>query len=154
MALTSAPPPPGLDPAAARGLLERARSARAHAYAPYSRFSVGAALLAADGRVFTGCNVENASYGLGNCAERVAIGKAVSEGAREFTAIAVTGPEDTEACTPCGACRQVLSEFGPEMPVIVPSSAAEGFDVHRVDELLPHAFGPARLAQSQQVRAV
>lgn len=154
MASTSAPFPPGLDPAAARGLLERARSARAHAYAPYSRFPVGAALLAADGRVFTGCNVENASYGLANCAERVAIGKAVSEGAREFTAIAVTGPEDTEACTPCGACRQVLSEFGPEMPVIVPSPAAEGYQVHRVDELLPGAFGPARLAQSQQARSV
>jgi cytidine deaminase len=152
--LSSEHPSAGLDPAAARDLLARAREARANAYAPYSRFPVGAALLAADGRVFTGCNVENASYGLTNCAERVAIGKAVSEGAREFAAIAVIGPEDGEPCAPCGACRQVLYEFGPELPVIVPSAAPEGYEVQRMNELLPGAFGPARLSESQQARGV
>jgi cytidine deaminase len=146
------PSAPPLDPAVARDLLDRARQARANAYAPYSRFHVGAALLAADGRVFTGCNVENASYGLANCAERVAIGKAVSEGAREFVAIAVTGPEDTLPTAPCGACRQVLYEFGPRMPLIMPSSSADGYEVTSVDALLPGAFGPERLAQSQGAR--
>src|SRR5688572_5475496 len=116
--LSAVHPSHTLTPATARGLLERAREVRAHAYAPYSRFPVGAALLAVDGRVFTGCNVENASYGLANCAERVAIGKAVSEGARRFTAIAVVGPEDDVPCAPCGACRQVLYEFGHDMAVI------------------------------------
>lgn len=143
-----------LDPQAARGLLDRAREARANAYAPYSNFPVGAALLAADGRVFTGCNVESASYGLTNCAERVAIGKAVSEGAREFTAIAVIGPEDVQPCAPCGACRQVLYEFGPELTVIFPSADESGFQVTSVPELLPGAFGPARLAESQRARGV
>ena len=137
---------PSIDPGLARDLLARARKARANAYAPYSRFTVGAALLAADGRVFTGCNVENASYGLTNCAERVAIGTAVTEGAREFVAIAVTGPHDAAPCAPCGACRQVLYEFGPELPLIMPSSSADGFEVVSMDALLPGAFGPARLA--------
>ncbi len=140
---------PNLDPAVARDLLARAREVRANAYAPYSRFYVGAALLATDGRIFTGCNVENASYGLGNCAERVAIGKAVSEGVREFLAIAVTGPDDTLATAPCGACRQVLYEFGPDMPLVMPSGNADGYEVTTVDALLPGAFGPARLAQSR-----
>ncbi len=152
--MSSAQPSAALDPAAARALLDRARQARAHAYAPYSRFPVGAALLADDGRVFTGCNVENASYGLANCAERVAVGKAVSEGARAFTAIAVIGPEDVQPCAPCGACRQVLYEFGPDLPVIVPSADAEGYQVQAMGALLPGAFGPARLAESQQARGV
>lgn len=143
------PPAPNLDPAVARDLLARAREARAYAYAPYSRFHVGAALLAADGRIFTGCNVENASYGLANCAERVAVGKAVSEGAREFLAIAVTGPDETLAAAPCGACRQVLYEFGPDMPLVMPSANADGYEVTTTGALLPGAFGPARLARSQ-----
>lgn len=139
-----------IDPAVARDLLARAREARSHAYAPYSRFHVGAALLAADGRVFTGCNVENASYGLANCAERVAIGKAVSEGAREFAAIAVTGPDDVVPTAPCGACRQVLFEFGPRMPLIMPADNADGYQLTSVDALLPGAFGPAALAAGQR----
>ncbi|HET7321705.1 MAG TPA: cytidine deaminase, partial [Longimicrobiaceae bacterium] len=98
-------------------LLERARQARTNAYVPYSHFPVGAALLAADGRVFTGVNVENASYGLSTCAERTAVAKAVSEGARDFVAIAVTGPEDDVACPPCGSCRQILHEAGPDLLV-------------------------------------
>lgn len=141
---------PTLDAAAARRLLDQARQARENAYAPYSRFPVGAALLAEDGRVFTGCNVENASYGLANCAERVAIGKAVSEGARTFSAIAVIGPEDSTACAPCGACRQVLVEFAPDMPVVMPGDGDEGVQITTMAELLPGAFTPARLAESQQ----
>ncbi|HEX6911246.1 MAG TPA: cytidine deaminase [Longimicrobium sp.] len=152
--MSSAQPSAGLDPAAARALLDRAREARANAYAPYSHFPVGAALLAADGRIFTGCNVENASYGLANCAERVAVGKAVSEGARAFAAIAVIGPEDVQPCAPCGACRQVLYEFGPDLPVIFPSPDAAGYQVQPMGALLPGAFGPARLAESRQARGV
>ncbi|WP_420128395.1 cytidine deaminase [Longimicrobium sp.] len=144
--------PSSIDPAVARDLLARAREVRANAYAPYSRFQVGAALLAADGRVFTGCNVENASYGLANCAERVAIGKAVSEGAREFAAIAVTGPRDAVPTAPCGACRQVLYEFGPDMPLVIPSDNADGYEVTSVAALLPGAFGPAALVAGQGVR--
>ena len=135
---------PTLTPDAARALLERAREARRHAYAPYSRFPVGAALLARDGRVFTGCNVENASYGLANCAERVAVGKAVSEGARDFAAVAVVGPEDDAPCAPCGACRQVLYEFGPAMLLVSPDGEG-GERITPMGELLPGAFGPERL---------
>lgn len=139
---TSLPP---LAPDEARSLLARAREARTHAYAPYSDFPVGAALLAEDGRIFTGCNVENASYGLANCAERVAIGKAVSEGVRRFRAVAVMGPEDDAPCSPCGACRQVLYEFGPKMWVVTPEGdAPRTVPMH---QLLPDAFGPERLGR-------
>ena len=136
--------PPLLDAGTARSLLARAREARRNAYAPYSHFPVGAALMAQDGRVFTGVNVENVSYGLGNCAERVAIGKAVSEGATEYIAIAVVGPEDDISCSPCGACRQVMHEFSPEMVLVTPDGA--GYKAERVVDLLPGAFVPARLA--------
>ncbi|HSU16867.1 cytidine deaminase [Longimicrobium sp.] len=135
---------PALDPAAARDLLDRAREARRNAYAPYSNFPVGAALLARDGRVFTGVNVENASYGLGNCAERTAIFKAVSEGVHDFAAIAVVGPEDDVECSPCGACRQVLFEFGPDITLVVPNGG--GIRTYTVRDLLPGAFEPARLS--------
>ncbi|HEU0014350.1 MAG TPA: cytidine deaminase [Longimicrobium sp.] len=138
-------PSPDIDPETARWLLDRARQARRFAYAPYSRFHVGAALLADDGRVFTGCNIENASYGLTNCAERVAIGKAVSEGARSFAAIAVVGPEDDAPCSPCGACRQVLTEFGLALPVVTPDGTPGGFRVDTAGGLLPGAFVPADL---------
>ena len=129
---------------AADALLDQARIARGNAHAPYSRFPVGAALLTEDGRVFTGCNVENASYGLTICAERVAVFKAISEGVRDFRAIAVIGPEDDIPCSPCGACRQVLHEFNPTLRVIAPSGPGSS-RVWTVDELLPHAFGPERL---------
>ena len=133
-----------LDEQTARTLLDRAREVRRNAYVPYSHFPVGAALLAADGRVFTGCNVENASYGLTNCAERVAIGKAVSEGAKEFTAVAVVGPEDDVATAPCGACRQVLYEFGPDMALVMPDGG--GVRVTSLREMLPGAFDESRLS--------
>jgi len=134
-----------LDPAAAARLLARARDARRHAYVPYSHFPVGAALLTEAGEVFSGCNVENASFSLTNCAERVAVQKAVSEGHHRFRAIAVTGPEDDVPCAPCGSCRQVLHEFGPAMLVVTPGSAGEDPSVVPLGALLPGAFGPERL---------
>lgn len=127
-----------------RALLQAARTARIHAYAPYSSFPVGAALLAEDGRVFTGVNVENASYGLATCAERTAVTKAVSEGARRFLAIAVIGAHDGVACPPCGSCRQILHEMGPDLVVI--TEAEDGAPVRTpLSTLLPFAFGGDRL---------
>lgn len=119
-------------------LMKAAREAREKAYVPYSRFKVGAALLTEDGQIYTGCNVENASYGLANCAERTAIFKAVSEGHRRFTAIAVIA--DTEGpCSPCGACRQVMSEFGGETKVFLTNLKGDVSET-TVAELLPGAF--------------
>ncbi len=108
---------PRLDDATRESLVSRAWEARLNAYAPYSQFHVGAALLTADGRVFTGANVENASLGLSMCAERVALGAAAAAGARSLVAIAVAGCDD-EGVVPCGACRQVLSEFSPKVLII------------------------------------
>lgn len=122
-------------------LIAKAMGARKEAYAPYSHFTVGAALLARSGRVYTGCNVENASYGLSICAERVAVFKAVSEGEREFEAIAVV---TEKGVTPCGACRQVLREFGDDIKVIVANEAG-AYQVFTVRELLPEAFTPEHL---------
>ena len=126
-----------------RRLCESAVAAAAAAYAPYSGFSVGAALLADDGTVFTGCNVENGSYGLTMCAERTAVFKAVSEGRRRFSAIAIAGGRDTPAY-PCGACRQVLAEFcPPETPVICLTLDATRIERLTLGELLPHTFALA-----------
>jgi cytidine deaminase len=118
------------------GLIALASEMREKAYVPYSKFAVGAALLAKSGRVYTGCNVENASYSLSVCAERVAIYKAVSEGEREFEAIAVV---TEKGVPPCGACRQVLREFGEGIRIIV----ADVYGKRRIftlEELLPEAF--------------
>ena len=127
-------------------LLALAREAMKRSYSPYSHYPVGAALLSADGRVFQGCNIENASFGLTNCAERTAMFKAVSEGAAEFTAIAIASEQS--APWPCGACRQVLNEFAPGIRVLVT------WDGH-VDEaplsrLLPYGFGPASLHEKEE----
>lgn len=126
------------------GLRSLAEAARARAHAPYSGYCVGAALLARDGRVFTGANVENASYGLCQCAERSAIGAAVTAGARAFAALVVVGG-GALAASPCGACRQVLAEFPPSFPIRC--YGQEGAEPLRtsVAELLPHAFGPGHL---------
>ena len=121
-----------------RGLMAEAQRARRLAYAPYSRFTVGAALLTAGGRVFHGCNVENASYGLTTCAERTAVFRAVSEGEREFAAIAVTA-RDGRGAPPCGACRQVLHEFAPHMWVYWRDARGRVLK-QRLQELLPRAF--------------
>jgi cytidine deaminase len=122
-----------------KALLRAAMEARKFAYAPFSHFYVGAALLSTDGRVFTGCNIENSAYSPTLCAERCAVAKAVSEGARDFVAIAVVGPEDSET-TPCGVCRQVLYEFCDESLVVL----CGGTDLHYMEitlgELLPKAF--------------
>ncbi len=125
-------------------LLKRAVEARRRAYAPYSDFKVGAAILTRDGRIFTGCNVENASYGLTICAERVALFKAVSEGAREFEAIAIACGK--APCAPCGACRQVLFEFAPNLTVIMADAEGKSIKTARLKDLLPEGFGPSSLA--------
>jgi cytidine deaminase len=116
-------------------LAEAAWRARENAYAPYSNFHVGAALLATDGRIFSGCNVENISYGLTNCAERVAMGAAVAAGAREFLALAVVA-DTAVPISPCGACRQVLAEFGVPRVLLVNRSTREEFSL---EDLLPRA---------------
>lgn len=129
-------------------LVEAASRARELAYAPYSNFRVGAALLAEDGRVFTGANVENAAYGSTLCAERVAMPAAVVAGVRKFSALAVVGDGDGPT-TPCGACRQVLFEFAPDLVVI--AGGAEGVTARYVlgRDLLPDGFGPVRLSGGQ-----
>jgi cytidine deaminase len=124
-------------------LVDAARAAQQRAYAPYSRFRVGCALEADDGRVFVGCNVENASYGLTICAERAAVCAAVAAGARRFRRAVVVSDADPPAA-PCGACRQVLSEFGPDLRVDAVSPA--GSLTWTIAELLPAAFGKEQLA--------
>jgi cytidine deaminase len=116
-------------------LVKAAWQVRERAYAPYSKFAVGAALLAADGRIFTGCNVENLSYGLTNCAERVAIGAAVAAGVRNFLAVAVVA-DTAVPISPCGACRQVLAEFG--VPRVMLANRSECLEFS-LEELLPRA---------------
>lgn len=118
-----------------------AREAMKRSYSPYSSYPVGAALLCTDGRIFQGCNIENAAFGLTNCAERTAMFKAISEGATEFTAIAIAAKGS--APWPCGACRQVLNEFAPGIRVLITWDG--GQDEMSLDELLPHGFGPKSL---------
>ena len=132
----------------ASGLMEAAREARRHAYAPYSGYAVGAALLAANGRVFCGCNVENAAFTPTCCAERVALFTAVAAGVRDFCALAVCGGPaggDTAPCTPCGVCRQALREFCDPGSFRIYTEAAEGIREYRLSELLPDGFGPENL---------
>ena len=120
-------------------LLQSAREAMERAYAPYSHFKVGAALLASEGRIFSGCNVENASYGLTNCAERTAIFSAVAQTGPALSIQAIVVLNDHEApCSPCGACRQVIYEFGPDAIVVFP--AASGLKELPIAELLPEGF--------------
>ncbi|MDO4602711.1 MAG: cytidine deaminase [Eubacteriales bacterium] len=126
-------------------LIRRAFEAQKKAYAPYSHFQVGAALLCKDGEIFEGCNIENASYGATNCAERTAFFKAVSEGKREFKSIAIVGKpeaaEEFEYCAPCGICRQVMAEFcdTQNFEIILPRSGND-YRVYKLEQLFPLSF--------------
>ena len=130
-------------------LIEKAREAEKNAYSPYSGFNVGAALLCKDGTVYSGCNIENIAYGPSNCAERTAIFKAVSEGQKEFVAIAITGNfDDPDAqksevfASPCGTCRQVMTEFCDGDFLIILANLKGQVKEYRLKDLLPEAFNP------------
>ena len=123
-------------------LMEKAHSARKKSYSPYSHFRVGAALLTKSGKVYKGCNIENAGYSATNCAERTAIFKAVSEGEHEFEAMAIVGGKEGEIapfCAPCGVCRQVIAEFCPKDFKIILGNK-DKYEVYTLEELLPFAF--------------
>lgn len=125
-------------------LVEIALDARKNSYAPYSNYRVGSALLCDDGiNIYPGCNIENASYPCGLCAERVALAKAVSDGHRKFRAIAIVGSSE-EICTPCGLCRQALFEFAPDLTVICCGSKGN-YEIHSLNELLAAGFGSSSL---------
>ena len=130
-------------------LCGKALEMRSRAYTPYSHFRVGAALLCKDGSIYTGCNIEKAAYTQSNCAERTAFFKAVSEGYREFTAIAIAGGNDTveslDYCAPCGVCRQVIREFCDGSFEIILAKSREEYKVYTLEELLPMGFGPENL---------
>lgn len=131
-------------------LCQQATAARERAYCPYSHFAVGAALLCKNGRIYTGCNIESAAYSPSICAERTAFAKAVSEGEREFTAIAIVGGKQgeicRELCPPCGVCRQVMMEFcDPETFLILLATENNEYKKYTLSKLLPFGFGPANL---------
>lgn len=124
-------------------LIRQAMQARERAYAPYSGFKVGAVVLGGTGRLYEGCNVENASYGASLCAERVALGQAISAGEEDIQAVAVVA--DTEGiCSPCGICRQVLIEFGRNIDVVMANMRGD-YKIVRSEDLMPYAFGPKML---------
>ena len=125
-----------------KSLMIKAQEARGNSYSPYSHFKVGAALLTKSGKVYTGCNIENAGYSATNCAERTAIFKAVSEGEREFAAMAIVGGKEGETapfCSPCGVCRQVIAEFCKKDFKIILGNG-DKFEEYTLDTLLPFAF--------------
>jgi cytidine deaminase len=130
-------------------LISRALEMRNYSYTPYSHFNVGAAILAKNGTIYTGCNIENASFTPTNCAERTAFFKAVSEGVKEFTAIAITGGPDgateLEYCPPCGVCRQVMSEFCKDDFVVICAKSVDEYKAYSLTEILPDRFGPVDL---------
>ena len=135
-----------------QALIRDAFAAKQFAYTPYSHFNVGAALLTPDGKVYTGCNIENAGYTATNCAERTALFKAVSEGERTFTAIAIVGSLQGQTNTlvtgPCGVCRQALYEFGGPGLTVSMAKSVDDYIVTTLGELLPYGFGPANLEKS------
>ena len=136
---------PSIDAEVQKELLARARAAADRAYAPYSEFPVGAAALAQDGSIHTGCNIENASYGLTICAERAALSSAVSAGHRQIVAVAVSAPKVART-TPCGACRQFLNEFRPgTFDMVIRLDDRDSGEPVWLEELLPRAFGPRNL---------
>jgi len=125
-------------------LMEEAKKAREKAYVPYSKFGVGAAILTTDGKVYHGCNIENAAYSMCNCAERTALFKAYSEGDRDFQMMAVVADTD-RPCSPCGACRQVISELCPSNMKVILTNLKGDVEELTVAELLPGAFSPEDL---------
>jgi cytidine deaminase len=129
-------------------LLKQAQKAQKHSHSPYSRFRVGAALLARSGRVYGGCNIENSSYGLTMCAERTALFKAISEGEREFLAIALA-TDEKGFTSPCGACRQVIMDLAGDIDVIMSNGAGE-MKILRMNNLLPHPFGAENLKRNRK----
>lgn len=131
-----------IDPETQRKLIEAATEARKHSYAPYSNYKVGAALLTKSGKIYTGCNIENAAYTPTICAERTAIYKAVSEGARDFIAVAVV---TSDGGAPCGVCRQVMREFAEEM-IVIKADINGSYTSGSLSELLPDSFGPDNLS--------
>lgn len=120
-------------------LMDKAKEASKMSYSPFSRFAVGAALIAKSGKIYSGCNIENSSFGMTNCAERTAIFKAVSEGEREILAIAIYSP-NSDNCYPCGACRQVMFEFQGDDEVIVITEDCGRLDARKLSEFLPFGF--------------
>ena len=132
-------------------MIQRAKKALDFSYAPYSDFKVAASLLTTDGTVYTGCNIENAAYSPGNCAERTAIFKAVSEGKRDFAAICIVNEDQKGGhglCPPCGMCRQVMMEFcRPEDFYIILAADEDYYEIHTLEELFPLGFGPANLEE-------
>ena len=132
-------------------LIRSALEGRENSYAPYSGYRVGAAVLSSKGLMYSGCNVENASYGATICAERNAVFTAVAAGQREFVAIAIAGGPDSESAPlsgyayPCGMCRQVLSEFGSSDMKVIVAKSVEDYEVYTLGELIPHGFGPGLL---------
>lgn len=140
----------GMDTKLAEKMIDLAIEQLRYSYTPYSHFKVGAALLSKDGKLYTGCNIENAAYTPTSCAERTAFFKAVSEGEREFQAICIVGGKDgvlTEYAAPCGVCRQVMMEFcNPETFKIILATGKEHYEIFTLKELLPLGFGPDNLA--------
>ena len=130
-------------------LIKKTIDMRNYSYAPYSKFRVGAALLAKDGKIFGGCNIENAAYGPSNCAERTAFFKAVSEGVQDFSAIVIAGgPEEgiRDFCAPCGVCRQVMAEFcEADSFLVILAKSVEEYEVYTLSELFPKSFSPRDL---------
>lgn len=142
-----------VDEEIAKKLIDEAITARNKAYAPYSHFMVGAALMTAEGSIYTGCNIENAAYGPSNCAERTAFFKAISDGKRSFSSIAVVGSPKGHAiiqyASPCGICRQVMTEFcNPESFYIIVAKSEKDYYIKTLKELLPDHFGPDNLDEN------
>ena len=142
-----------MEKAQIQALIRDAFAAQKFAYTPYSHFNVGAALLTKSGKVYTGCNIENAGYTATNCAERTALFKAVSEGERQFAAIAIVvsleGQTNTLVTGPCGVCRQALYEFGGPGLTVIMAKSADDYIVTTLGELLPYGFGPANLESAE-----
>lgn len=136
-----------------RKLIREAIASLQYSYTPYSGFKVGAALLSRDKKIYTGCNIENASYTPTNCAERTAFFKAVSEGKKEFDAIAIVGGKDgiiTDYCPPCGVCRQVMMEFcDPKTFFVIVAKSEEDYWIYSLEDLLPMGFGPSNLSKEE-----